>query len=119
MAHSKGDETPTQERLARLEREPHRDERQLARSGGLVAQGDAGRAALEALDACLGMRRAFGVDRNEAAALERLETGGECFCIRVQLVRVVLLPVDGDRPARSQETGDQWVAEHRRGGDEV
>ena len=116
---SEGDEHPPQERLARLERQPHGDERQLVRSGRLVAQRDAGRAALDALDARLGMRRAFGVDRNEAAAPERLEAGGKCFRIRVHLVRVVLLPANGDRPARTQEAGDQWVTEHRRRGEEV
>ena len=84
-----------------------------------MAQRDAGRAALDALDARLGMRRAFGIDRNEATALERLETGGKCFRIRIHPVRVVLLPAHGDRPARTQETGDQWVTEHRRGGEEV
>jgi hypothetical protein len=85
----------------------------------LVAQRDAGGAALDALDVRLGMRRAFGVHRNEAAALERLEAGGKCFRIRVHLVRVVLLPVHGDRPARTQETGNQWVAEEPRRGEVV
>jgi len=116
---SERDEHPPQERRARLEREPHRDERQLARTRRLVAQREAGRTALDALDGGLGMRRAFWVDRDEAAAVERLEAGGKCLRIRVHLGRVVLLAAHGDRPARTQETGGQPMTKHRRGGEEV
>ena len=99
---AEGHQHPAAERLARLEREPDRDHRQLARVLGLVGEREASGARLDALHARLGVRRALRIDRHQPALRERRLAGGERVDVALGVGGVVLAAVDRDGAAGQQ-----------------
>ena len=77
------DQDATPKRFARLEREPDGDDGKPARMRVLVPERDAGRAGLDTLYARFGVRRPFGVDRDELLPIERRGARGEHLGIPV------------------------------------
>src|SRR6185295_1415252 len=104
------------EGLAGLEGDAHRDEDEgRPAPRGLVVERDARGTGPDPLDAALGMGRALRVDADEPSALEGPEAGGERVRVAIHLAGIVLLAVDGDRPAGGEEAGHQGIAEQGRG----
>jgi len=108
------DEDAPAERLPRLEVEPDRNDAELARPLGLVAERQARGAGLDALHAPLGVRGALGIDGDQPAVAEGLEACREGAEVLVHFVWVVLLAVHRDRPARVEKPSGEGVAEERR-----
>ena len=111
------DEHAALERLARLERQPDRDQRELARPR--VAERDARRARPDALHARLGVRGALGIDGHDLVVGEGAMAGREHGAVGVFVHGLaphgILASIHRDGAGGEEEAGQQPLAEERRG----